>query len=78
VADMTYNTASFPSLVRTLSSPVRLNANHSRSPPAVILGCKERDPDERLFWSMLKSEVGIRLEKVGKCEGWPERTSIAL
>ncbi|KAF9644706.1 hypothetical protein BDM02DRAFT_3121425 [Thelephora ganbajun] len=41
-----------------------------------VFGYKERDPDERSFWGMLESEVGIRLEKVGECEGWPERTSI--
>jgi hypothetical protein len=73
---VTYNTASFPSLLRTLSSLVRLNAENSRPPPLVILGYKERDPDERLLWGMLASEVGIRLEKVGECEGWPESTPV--
>lgn len=73
---MTYNTASFPSLLRTLSSLVQLNSEYSRSPPVVILGYKERDPDERILWGMLESEVGIHLEKVGECDGWPESTPI--
>lgn len=76
MADVTYNTSSFPSLFRTLSSLVQLNTNRSRSPPIVILGYKERDPDERSLWGMLKSEVGIHLEKVGECEGWPESTPV--
>ena len=71
---MTYNTSSFPSLLRTLSSLVKLNAENSRPPPVVILGYKERDSDERSLWGMLGSEVGICLEKVGECEGWPEST----
>ena len=76
MADVTYNTASFPSLLRTLSSLVQLNVEHSRPPPVVILGYKERDTEERSLWGMLKSEVGIRLGKVGECEGWPESTPI--
>ena len=75
---MTYNTASFPSLLRTLLYLVQLNVKCSRSPPVVILGYKERDPDERSLWGMLGSEVGIHLEKVGECEGWPESTPIEL
>ena len=75
-ADVTYNTASFPSLLRTLSSLVQLNIRHSRPPPIVILGYKERDPDERSLWGALEIEVGIHLEKVGECEGWPESTPI--
>lgn len=73
---MTYNTASFPSLLRTLSSLIQLNTDHSRSPPIVILAYKERDPDERSLWGMLESDVGIRLEKVEECEGWPESAPI--
>ena len=78
MADVTYNTASFPSLLRTLSSLVQLNLSHSRSPPIVILGYKERDPDERSLWGMLETQVGIRLEKVGECEGWPESIPIEI
>ncbi|KAF9648854.1 hypothetical protein BDM02DRAFT_3235344 [Thelephora ganbajun] len=76
MADVTYNTVSFPSLLRTLSSLVQLNTKHSRSPPVVILGYKERDPDERSLWGMLESEVGLRFERVGECEGWPASTPV--
>ena len=76
MADVTYNTASFPSLLRTLSSLVQLNVKHLGPPPIVILGYKERDPDERSLWNALESEVGIHLEKVGECEGWPESTPV--
>jgi len=76
MADVTYNTSSFPSLLRTLSSLVQLNAKRLRSPPIVILGYKERDPDERSLWGMLESEVGIHLEKVEECEGWPGSTPV--
>ena len=73
MADVTYNTASFPSLLRTLSSLIQLNVS---SPPIMILSYKERDPDERSLWGMFESELSIRLEKVGECEGWPESTPI--
>ena len=76
MADVTYNTSSFPSLLRTLSSLVQLNTKCSRSPPIVILGYKERDPDERSLWGMLESGAGIHLEKVGECEGWPGSTPV--
>ena len=76
MADVTYNTASFPSLIRAISSLIQLNVNHSRPPPIIMMGYKERDPDERSLWGMLESEVGIRLERVGECEGWPESTPI--
>ena len=74
--DVTYNTSLFPSLLRTLSSLIKLNVENSRSPPVVILGYHERDLDERSLWGMLENEVCICLEKVGECEGWPESTPI--
>jgi len=76
MADAAYNTASFPSLFSTLSSLVQLNAEHSRSPPVVTLGYKGHDPDGRLLWGMLESEVGVHLEKVGGRERWPESTPV--
>lgn len=75
---MTYNTASFPSVLRTLSSLIQLNVKHSRSPPLVILGYKERDPDERSLWGMLESKLALQLQKVRECEGWPESTPIEV
>jgi hypothetical protein len=64
MADVTYNTSSFPSLIRTLSNLVRMGPE----PPLVLLGYKERDPDERKLWDMAKS-VGIIFEKVGERKG---------
>lgn len=64
MADVTYNTASFPSLVRTLSKLLRINAK----PPVVILGYKERDPAERTLWEMAR-EIGITFDKIGERNG---------
>ena len=63
MADVTYNTASFPSLVRTLSSLLQLSP--PERPPIVLLGYKERDPEERTLWEMIKS-IGVSFEKVGE------------
>ena len=67
MADVTYNTATFPSLVRTLQNLVALSATSSRS-PLILLGYKERDPAERTLWEMAES-IGITLERVGEREG---------
>lgn len=64
MADVTYNTASFPSLVRTLSKLLRISAK----PPVVILGYKERDPAERTLWEMAR-EIGITFDKIGERNG---------
>ncbi|PCH44143.1 hypothetical protein WOLCODRAFT_104648 [Wolfiporia cocos MD-104 SS10] len=68
MADVTYNTSSFPALVRTLSNLVRLGTapdGQSSRPPMILLGYKERDPAERSLWDMTR-EVGIQFEKVGE------------
>ncbi|KAF9461535.1 putative methyltransferase-domain-containing protein [Collybia nuda] len=64
MADVTYNTASFPALVRTLSSVLNL----SSSPPLVLLGYKERDEAERTLWDLAR-EVGLEFEKIGERKG---------
>jgi len=64
MADVSYNTASFPALSRTLSSLVRLGSK----PPIIILGYKERNEDERTFWGMT-AQIGIHFEKVGERKG---------
>ncbi|KAI0630629.1 putative methyltransferase-domain-containing protein [Trametes polyzona] len=66
MADVTYNTASFPSLVRTLSSLIRLSSPHKT--PIIILGYKERDAAERTLWDMVR-EIGITFEQVGQRAG---------
>ncbi|KAI0312908.1 putative methyltransferase-domain-containing protein [Amylostereum chailletii] len=70
MADVTYNTASFPSLVRTLSALLSLASRNAPSKlPLVLLAYKERDPAERELWEMLRSEARVALEKVGSCAG---------
>lgn len=64
MADVTYNTASFPALVRTLSSLVKQSA----TPPLIILGYKERDPEERMLWDLAEG-IGIYFTKVGERPG---------
>ncbi|PIL25291.1 hypothetical protein GSI_13180 [Ganoderma sinense ZZ0214-1] len=63
MADVTYNTASFPALVRTLSRLLRLSPPDR--PPIVVLGYKERDPEERTLWDMAKG-IGVSFERVGE------------
>lgn len=68
MADVTYNTSSFPSLINTLSKLVSIRSSNvesdSRS-PLILLAYKERDPAERSLWDMAR-EVGIIFEKVGE------------
>ena len=61
MADVTYNTASFPSLVHTVSRLSRLGTK----PPLILLGYKERDAAERTLWDLMK-DVGIDLTRVGE------------
>ncbi|KAH9479687.1 Protein-lysine N-methyltransferase EFM3 [Psilocybe cubensis] len=64
MADVTYNTASFPSLCRTLSTLVRMGPKA----PTVILSYKVRDDAERDFWKMAV-DVGIDFVKIGQRVG---------
>jgi protein N-lysine methyltransferase METTL21D len=64
MADVTYNTASFPSLVRTLEQLIRLGNN----PPMVLVGYKERDAAERTLWNLV-AEIGLKFEKIGQRTG---------
>jgi hypothetical protein len=64
MADVTYNTASFPPLVRTLSMLMRLGTK----PPLVLLGYKERDEAERTLWD-LTSEAALDFKKIGERRG---------
>lgn len=67
---MTYNTASFPSLVRTLKSLLQPSSIPAR--PKLLLAYKQRDPGERDLWDMLEKE-GVKMalaeELVGAQEG---------
>jgi len=67
MADVTYNTASFPALIRTMKYLVNLydpslKSQHLQS-PLILLGYKERDPAERTLWE-LAEEIGIFFQKV--------------
>ncbi|KDQ50692.1 hypothetical protein JAAARDRAFT_199686 [Jaapia argillacea MUCL 33604] len=64
MADVTYNTSSFPSLIQTLSHLINLNPN----PPLILLGYKERDISERTLWDMAE-ESGVVFEKVAEKDG---------
>ncbi|KNZ77369.1 UPF0665 family protein C23C4.06c [Termitomyces sp. J132] len=64
MADVTYNTASFPSLVRTLSNLMKIG----KVPPLVLLGYKERDSTERSLWD-LASDFGLSLQRAGISAG---------
>lgn len=64
MADVTYNTASFPALIATLRSLIHLGTK----PPLILLGYKERDPEERTLWD-LTQQIGIQFEQVGERAG---------
>ena len=73
MADVTYNTAAFPSLIRTVSDILRLRAEARKQDATlketmILLGYKERDPAERTLWGMMQ-EVGVHLEKVDERRG---------
>ncbi|KAF8273188.1 putative methyltransferase-domain-containing protein [Lactarius quietus] len=74
MADVAYNTSSFPALLSTLSSLLALSdhddgAAAGAREPQVLLAYKERDPSERRLWDMMVSSVGVTLEKVGSEAG---------
>ncbi|GJE93325.1 hypothetical protein PsYK624_094840 [Phanerochaete sordida] len=69
MADVTYNTASFPALVRTLAAVLAIgDPQPPRPPPLVLLGYKERDAAERTLWE-LAAGVGVAFERVGERRG---------
>jgi hypothetical protein len=75
MADVTYNTSSFPSLIKTLfkllkSSRTAPALRHGHQ-PLVLLGYKQRDASERQMFELLKEELGLALVRVGSVEGWP-------
>jgi hypothetical protein len=78
-ADVTYNTASFPALLHTLSAlmnPPYLPAGKKR--PLLLLAYKQRDLGEKDLWTMLEKQgIGLKLvdevrgaEEEGKVEIW--------
>jgi len=85
MADVTYNTSSFPSLVRTIRSLVARTCEFSSSKdageehryPTILVGYKQRDPGERELFGMLEEafsftssgDVKIKLTRVGEVPG---------
>lgn len=80
MADVAYNTSSFPALLSTLAALLALDdrdddgaeaiavAGGARE-PLVLLAYKERDPCERRLWGMMARQVGVALERVGSEAG---------
>jgi hypothetical protein len=77
MADVTYDTSSFPALLRTLTSLLSLSdhrrqcvggpgAHEPIDGPLVLLAYKERDPGEQRLWDMMVHETGVVLECIGK------------
>ncbi|THH00467.1 hypothetical protein EW145_g7075 [Phellinidium pouzarii] len=65
MADVTYNTDSFPALIDTLA---RIRQLRPDCAPAVLLAYKERHPDERRLWDMTRT-IGLRLDEVARVSG---------
>ncbi|KAH6916111.1 putative methyltransferase-domain-containing protein [Coprinopsis sp. MPI-PUGE-AT-0042] len=66
MADVTYNTSSFPVLVNTLRSIVEANPD---TRPCFLLGYKQRDESERSLWDMAKA-IGLHFAQVGEIPGY--------
>lgn len=73
MADVTYNTASFPSLVQTICNlvkqpPDKASDNDGETPisrPYVLMAYKQREEAERSLWGMLE-EKGVVLILIDK------------
>ena len=69
MADIAYNTASFPALLNTLTN-LRSLAKGPKN-PLFVMGYKEREEAERTLWEMCKEE-GIEWVKAGEVKGYAE------
>ncbi|KAL1710852.1 hypothetical protein EV121DRAFT_285277 [Schizophyllum commune] len=69
MADVTYNTDSFPELVSTMKSLIALSPA-STPPPMFLLGYKQRHPDERVLWDMAEKQAGVHFVKVAERRGY--------
>lgn len=64
MSDVTYNTASFPALLKTVKNLLSL------SPAAcVIIAYKERHIAERTAWEMFENDAKLSLHKVEEISG---------
>lgn len=64
MADVTYNTASFDALIGTISRLIRF----SKRRPRVLMGYKERHPDERSLWVCAK-DIGLQFRRIAQVKG---------
>jgi hypothetical protein len=71
---VTYNTSSFPSLVKTLRDLMLPNSGER---PPLLLAYKQRDEAERELWDMLKAE-GVGMELVDKIRGAEEDGQVEI
>ena len=72
MADVTYNTSSFPSLVNTLGKLLHYGEGRDDyRPPTLLLGYKERDASERTLWEMAK-RIGVHFQKLDERTGASE------
>jgi len=62
MADVTYNTASFPALLSTLLKLCKIGS------PLIVFGYKERDATEREWFEMAEAS-GIRFSQIGQRRG---------
>ncbi|KZT61267.1 hypothetical protein CALCODRAFT_24602 [Calocera cornea HHB12733] len=72
MSDVTYNTASFPALLKTLRA-LQLLSQQEDGNTLALLAYKERDPAERDLWVMME-EMGIgfnRLDEIPGHGGYP-------
>ena len=72
MADVTYNTSSFPSLVNTLDKLLHFGEGRDDYlPSTLLLGYKERDASERTLWEMV-NRIGLHLHKIDERLGASE------
>ena len=69
MADVTYNTASFSALIGTLSRLIQFGKrSRNGRPPRVLMGYKERHPDERSLWDGAK-DIGLDFQQIAQVNG---------
>jgi len=64
MADVTYNPSSFPSLLRTVGSILRLAPGCE-----VVLAYKERHETEREIWGSFEG-IGLKMQKIDQINGF--------
>jgi hypothetical protein len=77
-ADVTYNTASFPHLLKTLCALLKATSHIvAGKQPVVLLAYKQRDVAEKGLWALLDDE-GIIMEPVSTVRGAEEEGPVEI